>query len=141
MPFPTTRVIPDGWSEHHQPTVESVMTGTGRLSKPGPGNPVRDDTTGKETPPAPTVVASDVACRVQPLTTERRVVQVGDVAVTLRSYLVQVPVDTPLPDIGWTFVVTEANGDDDVIGRPLTIRDVRLATESWSRDLICEDDT
>lgn len=140
MPLHGTKVIPSGWSAHHQPTVALAMTAVVDITRPGTGKPNRDEDTGEIIPPARTDVAVDEPARIQPMPTAERVVEVAGKLVTLRGYLVQVRVEVGEVKVGDTVTVRQALGDPQLAGRVLRVRDVPYASESWSRDLVCEDD-
>lgn len=145
MPFPATRVLHPDWSAHHRPTAESAMTVGMMFTRAGTGEGTYNDPAtggdGTTTPPARTDVAATTA-RIQARNASERVVLVGENTVTLRTYLVAVPVDAGdirVDDHGEVTSVA-ADADPELLGLVLRVRDVIYGSEVWQRDLICEDD-
>lgn len=133
MPLPTTRVIPDGWSEHHRPTATSTMTGRCIIRRTsGEGTTGPDGTW----TPAAHVDVYVGPCRLQALSTERLEVA-GETQDTVRRYLVGVEHDAD-PRIGDEVEITDAK-DAQAIGMTLRVVDVRYGTEQWQRDMVAEE--
>lgn len=82
------------------------------------------------------------ACRVTADPTKARSVDQGGQDVTSRDYLVQLAeTGTPVPDVrpGWVVTITACPDDDLLVGRHLTVTDVRYGSMRWTRDLVCDD--
>lgn len=141
MPFPATRVIHPDWSPHHRATAESTMTVGVRITRAGTGEGTYNPGTGQTDPPAPTEVAACQA-RIQARTAGDRIARVGDQTVTLRGYLVPVPVDAGDIRVDDRIEVTSVGPDEDpqLLGLQLRVLDVLYGSQVWERDLICEDD-
>lgn len=135
MPFPNTRVIPDGWSEHHLPVPADAMTATVTITGaagPGTWNP----TTGEiEEGDAATVYTGEA--RVQALPREADDPDAAGQAVSTRPYLVAIPDLTVEVDVGHRVHVDTAE-DPLLVGCDLTVRDVQRGSLVWDRALTCE---
>lgn len=114
------------------------MTGVGTLTRAVTGKPVMDPDTGQVTPRSGTVVAADVRCRVQAVTSTARPVNAGEEVVAVRGYLVSLPASV-LAAVGDIFTLSACN-DSALVGRRLRVADVMYGTETWQRDLFCTDD-
>lgn len=149
MPFPGTKVIPAGWSRHHQPVASGGMNAACVITDPARTIPgAWDNTTGTYGPSTPFVVLpTDTVdkdggwpCRVQALTGERGAEQVGQDSST-RRYLVQLhdPNLATLPDleVGHVVTITGAINDPHLVGLDLTVEDVQHGSERFTRDVMC----
>jgi hypothetical protein len=132
-------VIGPGWSSHHRPTALATLTATCDITRDGTGPGTFDPATGKTTPPARIVVATDAACRVQARPTRERAVLQGDQVVTIRSYLVSLPHDVPLVEVDDLIEITDAV-DADLAGRTLRVLDAQYGSEQWQRNIVAQDD-
>lgn len=141
MPLPNTRVIPDGWSRHHQPTAESAMRSTVDILPPldeAPPPSWGDESATTAEAPLVTDIRARIWAQSQdetPLASE----QDGD----QQDYLVQLPVSA-LPQIlvgdkGHRVRITANPGDPQLEGRVMTIHRVIRGTEAFSRDLVVRD--
>jgi len=79
------------------------------------------------------------ACHVRPMQTEQRVVQAGDRAVSLRSYLVEVPASVPVR-IDDT-VTVGASSDSEAVGMTLRVLDAPKNDLVTVRVLECVEQT
>lgn len=134
-PLPNTRVIPTGWSQAHAPVAEGGMNGRCRIYDPATA------TTGWD---APTESATldrgeavyDGPCRVEPALSASDVLQADD-AETVRGYLVQILFDAAAVEKDWVLIPYDVVNDAHLDGEVLTVDDVQLGTERFTRDLIC----
>lgn len=128
MPFPSARVIPEGWAAHHRPTAESTMHTPAefvRVEGPAPY------------PEPPGWVGGTVLwrtnVRVQALANTPRDSDAGEQLVTVRRYLVAAPMGGPPLKAG------EAADQVLVLGRRLRIVDILPGSNLWEADFICEE--
>lgn len=124
-PFPTTKVIPDGWAEHHRPVAKGTMQTPATFFRPtGPAPYPR--------PPAwnglTTLWMTPV--RVQSLNVAAPSAEAGEQTVTVHRYLVTTPVGGPALQVG-----------DQVhtLGRRLRITDINPGSYLWEQDLTVEE--
>ena len=144
MPFPGTRILPHGWSQHHAPAIATAANGTCVVIDPTRSTPgALDPATGARPAATPHYVAgtpaAPIRCRIQALASAHDTRQ-ADQASTERAYLVQL-VDADLssvPDIeeGHIVRVVAAENDPHLTGVDLTVRDVQHGTERFTRDLV-----
>lgn len=139
MPFPGSRVIPNGWSAHHRPVAEGTMTARVRFRDPAQDTKGEfDDSNGK----FPTTKATpylDTACRAQQQK-QPQVATTGQQKISTHDYLIAVPIDgTSTVRAGHIGVIYECPDDPTLIGRELRITDVQRGSLMWERDLICTD--
>lgn len=140
MPLPGIRVVPAGWSRHHQPTATGGMNARCDITDPHRATPGQwDEGTGENGPGRPYYLARGVACRVQAVQGEQDTEQ-ADQTSTARRYLVQVddPNLSTLADIeyGHVVTITAAINDPHLIGLDLHVVDVQHGSERFTRDLI-----
>lgn len=132
--LPNTRVIPPGWEAHHRPVAEGAMTTTGRLLRPDETG-TRDPVSGRTTFAEPAVVwvgrAQVGANSGSPTVQADRVVTVG-------SYLLELPADTPLPRVRDVWEVVTCAGDPSLPGARLRVVDVPRSGLSWQRNVGCD---
>jgi hypothetical protein len=100
---------------------ESLMIDTGTITR-GTGPGTVDPVTGDYTPGAATVVYAG-ACRVRKPTAVEQQVVFGDTSATVSRYLVNVPVDAPLFQIGDVFTLTTTD-DGELRDRPMRVATV-----------------
>lgn len=147
-PFPGTRVIPVGWSRHHQPTATGGMNAACVITDPARTIPGEwDEDTGEYGPSTPHVVLDAPPgkpgwpCRVQAVQSDQDSEQAGQDSTT-RRYLAQL--DDPnlagLPDVevGHVLTVTAAVNDPHLVGLALTVVDVQHGSERFTRDVVLE---
>jgi hypothetical protein len=139
MPLPGTRIFPPGWAEHHRPAAESAMTDTAELRRPAPPTGF-DELAGESDYPTPALLAT-VPVRVQREPRRAGGEEVGDRPVELQLYQVSIPASAPELRANDQVVITVANSDASLAGVILRIREVRLASQLWERDLLCEEAT
>lgn len=139
MPFPTTRVIPEHWSQHHAPVAAGGMNATVTVTDPNTATSTwNPDTESQDWTPGPAVY--DGPGRVQAIDTASETTQATQ-DVTERRYLIQLLKDAPHIEQGWTVQVTQCANDTDlvavVLARPMAVKDVQHGSERFTRDLIC----
>jgi hypothetical protein len=139
MPRPGTPVIPVNWSEHHRPTVEKTMTATVTLQRPS-GVFTTDEVAGRSVPADPQVLWTGQS-RIQRFSrrTSGTEPQVGGRFIGVEMYQVSLPADVPEPALNDQVVATVSGDDPQLVGKVLTVREIRLGSLIWSRDLMCEE--
>lgn len=143
MPLPNTKVIGDDWSRHHRPTAVGQLTAVGTIKRPASGATAAfDELLGRNVLPAPAVVY-DGPMRAQRLqqAVSQSTTTTADREQTIREYQVTVDIDraTTRLLVNDIVTVTACTDDPHIVGQPLRVRDVRLGTLAWQRDLLCED--
>jgi hypothetical protein len=139
MPRPGTKVIPVNWSGHHRPVAEGGMTAAVELRRPSSGKTF-DESGGKSVYTTPAVLWSGVA-RVQRISRRGGDKLVGDRFAIVQMYQVSLPADVPEAQIDDQIYVAAAADDPKLIGKLMRVREVRLGSLIWERDLICEEPT
>lgn len=140
MPRPGTRVIPAKWDTHHRPLAENTMLAvTVELRRPS-SDAVFDETAGKSVYPAPTVLWGGGA-RVQRISRRGSEKPIGGRYVTEQTYQVSVPVDIPEAFISDQIKFITSESDPALPGKIVRITEVRLGSNLWERDLLCEEVT
>jgi hypothetical protein len=137
MPFPGTKVIPTGWSAHHQPVAAGGMNAEVTIG-------TRGDTA--YDPDTDSTIASwsqEYAgpARIQALT-QAEVHDLAGQAVVGRPYLVQLDARKAGADkvtSGMRTHVTVAVNDAQMVGDNLWVVDVQMGSERFTRDLVCTD--
>jgi hypothetical protein len=132
---PDTPVIPTDWGTSHAPVVEKTMPGTVALRLPG-GTPGGFDTETQQTGLTPHAAYATVACRIQALAGEARVVATADDEETSADYLIAVPRSVHQVREGHLGKVTDT-GDPALDGRTLSVVQVARGTHRFERDLFC----
>lgn len=137
--LPNTRLIPDGWEAHHAPTAEQAMTAECVITRPASnGTPVFDAETGRSLHPDPVTVYTG-AVRVQrSALTGGNIDVVADKPTPLRQYVVSLPLTAPQIQVADRIAVTAAT-DPLMVGKILTVADVRGGSLVWQRDLLCDE--
>lgn len=134
-PLANARTIPLGWSAHHAPVAEGAMNGRVSIFDPARYTEGWDEVSESKTRiTGPPMYAGPA--RIEPALSAREVVQADD-AEQYRSYLIQITFDAPELDEEWDVVVDEAHNDPQLVGALMTITDVQLGTERFTRDLVC----
>lgn len=113
------------------------MTATCEIRRPSSAS-TYDETAGKSVYPAPTVLATS-PCRVQRLPMRGGDQPVGDRNITLQRYQINVPADISDVRVNDQIVVTTST-DTSLVGAVVRVREIRLGTLRWQRDLICDED-
>lgn len=133
-PFPATEVIPDGWAEHHRPTIHGSMTATCTITTGGSGGWTPG---GGPTPGTATTLYSG-PCRVQALNSGANAVDAAGQLTVERPYLVAV--DAAAADIpaGARVHVTTCPDDAHLVGKTLTVADPKYGSLRFERDLLCD---
>lgn len=139
MPRPGSRVIPDGWEAHHQPTAEATMTAECVITRPSSAQAGRvfDEVTGRTTYPTPAQVYAG-PCRLQRADVQALPVPVGQKPTTLRRYDLALPLAAARVQVDDLVTMTAAT-DPDTVGRRLRVIDVRAGSLVWQQDLVCEE--
>lgn len=144
-PFPGSRVIPAGWSHHHQPVASGGMNASCVITDPTRGTPGQwDEETGEYGPGTPHVVLDGDPgwpCRVQRLLGDQDSEQAGQDSTT-RRYLAQLddPNLATIADVevGHVLTVTAATNDPHLVGLAMRVVDVQHGSERFTRDLVLE---
>lgn len=149
MPFSSTRIIPLGWSEHHQQAMPTAMNARVAITDPARSTSgVWDDETGGYGPEQPHYVAggpddartdwqAGVPCRLQPLDSDAETLQVTQQIVT-RQYLCQLPADLPDVQTGHHVTIRSAVNDAHLAGVVMVVVDEQHGSERFTRDLVLE---
>lgn len=143
MPLASGRVIPEGWSRHHQKPATGGMNASCRVTDPARSVPgVFDPATGQRGASSPHVVIDAAACRVQAL-------RGGDAAeqaaqpTARRDYLIQLDdagLDTLTTiEAGYVVTILASVNDPHLVGRGLEVVDVQYGSERFTRDVVCRD--
>ena len=127
MPFPGTKIIPDGWSEHHRPVAAGGMTADCVIDRvtDGPAPfPLPDGWTGR------TLLWSGKA-RIQELKREQAADLAGQPTES-RQYLIQLPYDRTLPElhVGERGDIITSNATEYILKQRMT------GSELWAHDFI-----
>lgn len=133
-PFPSARVIPAGWSEHHRPVVAGTRTAQCTITTTGTASgwdPVTGPTPGTRT------TLHTGSCRVQALDNNEGAVDAAAQDITVSRYLVVIDHTAAEVPIGARVKVTVCPDDQQLVGKTLTVKDVRHASLRVERDLIC----
>jgi hypothetical protein len=137
MPFPGTKVFPDGWEAHHRPVAEGAMTATGIIRRHSSAG-VHNEATGRTDYPDPTTVYGTGG--PAPMRIVRDGVEttrmIGERQVVIRGYIVALPADAPEIRVNDEVVAATA-GDTELPGESLWVHDVRFGSQIWERDLVC----
>lgn len=144
VPLPGTKVIPAGWSRHHQPVASGGMNAACVITDPTRTVPGEwDEATGEYGPGTPFVVLDGDPgwpCRVQAVQSDQDSEQAGQGSTT-RRYLIQLhdPDLEGLPDVeeGHVVAVTSAVNDPHLVGLHLQVVDVQHGSERFTRDVVC----
>jgi hypothetical protein len=119
------------------------MTAEGTVTRPGP--PIFNELFGYDVLSEPTPVY-DGPMRVQRMQPGSAATPhtVADREAMIREYAVHLPLSvngvvTAPVQANDLVTVTGCDDDPHMVGRALRVRDVRLGTLAWQRDLICED--
>lgn len=115
--------------------VDSVMTCTGKVTRPGEGW-VIDPETGYEVP-APPVVIFDDKCLVYPADRDAVVVDVGGQSVPKIRYNVMLPAGSVI-EIGDVLVVTSSPDNPNMVDISLRIVDAPLDAWEVARHVMAE---
>lgn len=147
MPLPSTRVIPTGWSAHHQGVIPGSANARVVITDPTRSTPGGlDPTTGTQLPPTPVYIAggpedanpdwrSGVPCRIQHQRDDRSVDHAAQ-TITVRQYLLQLPAGVPDVEVGHYLLVAAAVNDPHLAGESLTVYDVIHGSERFARDVV-----
>lgn len=127
MPFPGTKIIPAGWSDHHRPVAAGGMTADCVIERvtDGPAPfPLPDGWTGR------TLVWAGKA-RIQELKREQAADLAGQPTES-RQYLIQLPYDGTLPElhVGERGDIVTSAGTEYIMKQRMT------GSELWAHDFI-----
>lgn len=137
MPLPSTKLIPDGWDDHHRPVATATMTATCVVGPSVPGGEL--DPVTMQYGDATIDALYTGRCRLQQLRGEGQVSVSGGQSVTSLTYLVSIEYDAdPAIEVEHVVHITDSV-DLALIGRKLRIREVRYGSNQWQRDLFCDD--
>lgn len=131
------KVIPDGWSQHHQPTAYGFLTGSCTaytVGPPGdilPGQTVTDPTYVPKWEQAP--------CSAQFLNQTTKPVTIADGTEVIVSHRVSVPIASTWLHLGDIIVILDNPDDPDLNGRELSVLVAESGTTNWTRDYLCQD--
>jgi hypothetical protein len=128
-------VIHPDWETHHAGVAEAAMPGTVALRESG-GTPGGFDTDTNQVGTTPHPAYATVACRIQALAGEARVVATADDEETSADYLIAVPRSVHEVREGHLGKVTDT-GDPALDGRTLAVVQVARGTHRFERDLFC----
>lgn len=140
MPFPNTRVIPNGWAAHHRPVAEGGMTAAVHIPGP-PGESTWDDETQTtRIPPGADIYLGPARIQLLTLTEAQRMV--AEQEITTLAYLVAITLEATDVDVNDEVIVDQVHddGDQSLVGRRLRVRAVARGSLAWERDLVCTDD-
>jgi hypothetical protein len=139
MPIPGRGIFPPGWAAHHRPTAETAMTDTAELRRPSSRSQF-DPLAAKSGYPTAELLGT-VKVRIQREPRRSGGGEVGDRPVEIQLYQVSIPTSSPEVRANDQVVVTVARSDAQLAGVVLRIREVRLGSQLWERDLLCEEVT
>ncbi len=86
----------------------------------------------------PGAVVYEGKCRVEPQGRSDAVVQAGEGPVTQRTYDVTLPSTASGIEVDHVLIVSQS-ADPDLVGRPLRVRDAKVASVHVQRRLVVED--
>jgi hypothetical protein len=134
MPIPGSRLIPDGWEDHHWPVADAGMTATCDITRPHPGT--YDPATRRSEPPTAADVWSG-RCRIQALPIHPHDVDFGEHPQIVRRYQVSIPLTAAMVHANDLVHITSAT-DGQLAGLWMRVLDTAQGSLVWQRDLICE---
>ncbi len=135
---PKATSIPSAWGEAHAPALERMANAAVTLLPLPAGTPELGADFKPVAVPAVAPLWSGRG-KVEALSTQRRVQVLGEQAVTIGAFDVEIPHDVTPPPIG-TVVTVEHDGDPSMTGRPLFVADVERGGARFGRHLTCVDD-
>lgn len=121
----------------HRRDGQKDMSGECEITRPGDGDTTYDPDTRVSEPPGP-VEVYEGACEIRPLEQQFRQVAQGGEPVTIHRYMVTVPHDTAVED-GDLVKVTASEGDSDLAGRFLYVKDVQFDDWQVNRRFVVEE--
>lgn len=127
-PLPGYNVIPDGWVEHHRPTVEATLTAPGTIHRVTTGPPPYPKPAGwtGET------LLHETRFRVQQLNRDGGGTP-GEQPTRERQYRLTAPIGLPALQTG------ERGDIIRTAGREFRVQQVLFGSLLWEVDLICTD--
>lgn len=137
-PLPNHRLIHPRFESHHRPVTADGMTAECAITRPASaGAPVFDEVTATSQHPAPASVYTG-ACRITRAPLTATTVVVADRPVDNARYVVVIPAEAPLVQVGDLVTLTACDGDPAIVGQPMAVADVTHGSITWQRDLLCE---
>lgn len=140
MPLPNSRLVHPRFHENLRASAAGTagMPDHGTITRPGDGAGAIDDDTKVWTPAAGTpVFVGDLRVQAEP-SQQRGDIDQGDQPITLHRYRASLPFDADqvlVDDV----LVLDRSADDQLVGRPLIVRDVHYSTFAINRYLLLED--
>lgn len=137
MPFPSTSTVHPNWSRHHQPAAAAALSGALTIRIPS------RDTEGWDPEHGPTPGAEAATplwtgpFRAQAHRSDTSTQAAGQ-SVTVRTYLITLPADTPDIPIGARATVNEAPDDPHLVGKTFTVTGVTYGSHRFQRDLYAD---
>lgn len=123
---PGTRVIPDGWADAHQTALAGTRTATVALRH---ARTTRD-------PAAP--YAAGIPARIQALLAGGKTAEVASDTVSVRGYLVTLPLDQTAAAVKAGDLIDVTTADDpQLTGMTLHVQDVVRGSLLFERDIFC----
>lgn len=140
MTLPNSRLVHPRFHENLRRSAVGTagMPDHGTITRPGEGAGTVDPVTARWTPPAGTeVFTGDLRVQAEP-SQQRGNVEVGDDTITLHRYRASIPygADQVLVD---DVLVLDRSTDEQLVGRPLIVRDVHYSSFAVNRYLLLED--
>lgn len=137
-PFPSTQVIHDDWSAHHQPVAAGTRTGTCTITTgAGAG---WTPTAGAGAGTAGTTLYAAKSCRVQDLIRSTRATDAAGQPVAEHPYLVAIDADAPDIPVGARVHIDTMPDDPRLVGKILVVAASSYASVRFERDLTCDFD-
>lgn len=134
-----TVITPD-WSAHHRPILDGTRTATVALRRPG-GTPGAFDPATGTYPSTPFPAYYTGPARVQVLPANDQVRLLAEQQVSTLGYQVTLDYEVAGVQLDDLLAVTavDDNGDDDLVGRDLTVESIERGSLHWERRLLCTD--
>jgi hypothetical protein len=137
MPLPgrpglrNTRVVPQGWEQHHRPVSEDAMPAVCLIQRQSSTTTAWDDAAGKDVfVPASTVY--DGPCRVH-AAAAAAAATVVDRQLALAAYVVTIPAESDRVQAGDLIKITECEGDPALVDIPLIVTGATRSALTWER--------
>jgi hypothetical protein len=137
MPFGTRGLLHPRMLDAIRATSGGAFTAHGALTRAGTGDGTYNDTTGQSDPPARVSVHTGPV-KVEPQTSQDRVVIVGGQPVTVRLYSAEAGLDWTDVRVDDVLVLSECD-DPYLVGRPLTVVDATGSTLGTTRPFVVQD--
>jgi hypothetical protein len=138
--LPATHVIDHNWQYHHRPVSNDGMPGECVIVRPTSAGRAWNDTTGRSEYVSPPTLY-DGPCRLtrggtgsMPAGTQ---VTAGR-ATTLSDYTLVIPTGSDLVQVGDIAEIRQCDGDPELVGQRLKVKNALRGTYTWERMLSCE---